>query len=129
PLAGFPILAIWPLFGVMAIFQAVHRTTRYALSRPARETLFIVVPPAERYKAKPLIDVFLYRGGDLAGVGIHALLSALGSLGVMVAAVTPFAAVWSALSVALGRAQTRRDPANQPDSAELPAGGRAESVG
>ncbi|MDE0244882.1 MAG: Npt1/Npt2 family nucleotide transporter [Gammaproteobacteria bacterium] len=128
-LAGFAVLAIWPLYGVMAIFQAVHRTTRYALSRPARETLFIVVPPAERYKAKPLIDVFLYRGGDLAGAGIHALLSGLGSLGVMVAAVTPFAAVWTALSVALGRAQTRRDPANQPDSVELPAGSSAESVG
>ncbi len=126
-LAGFAILAIWPLFGVMAIFQAVHRTTRYALSRPARETLFIVVPPSERYKAKPLIDVFLYRGGDLAGAGIHALLSALGSLGVMVAAVTPFAAVWSALSVALGRAQTRRDPAQQPaGTGSLPSDARAE---
>ena len=105
----------------MAIFQAVHRgATRYTLSRPARETLFIVVPPSERYKAKPLIDVFLYRGGDLAGAGIHALLSDLRSLGLMVAAVTPFAAVWSALSVVLGRAQNRRDPANQPAAGTRP---------
>ena len=126
-LAGFAVLAIWPIYGVMAIFQAVHRTTRYALSRPTRETLFTVVPPSERYKAKPLIDVFLYRGGDLAGAGIHALLSGLGSLGLMVAAVTPFAAVWSALSVALGRAQTRRDPAQQPAGiGPLPSDTRAK---
>ena len=113
-LAGFAVLAIWPLYGVMAVFQALHRATRYAISRPARETLFSVVPPAERYKAKPLIDVFLYRGGDLAGAGIQAVLAGLGSLALMVASVTPFAAVWCALSVALGRAQTRRDPAQQP---------------
>lgn len=128
-LAGFAVLAIWPLYGVMAVFQALHRATRYAISRPARETLFSVVPPSERYKAKPLIDVFLYRGGDLAGAGIQAVLAGLGSLALMVASVTPFAAVWCALSVALGRAQSRRDPAQQPAKADLSAGSPAESAG
>ena len=126
-LAGFAVLAIWPLYGVMAVFQAVHRATRYAISRPARETLYTVVPPAERYKAKPMIDVFLYRGGDLAGMGIHAALNALGSLGLIVAATLPFAAVWSTLSVALGRAQTRRDPDQQPAGiGSLPSDTRAK---
>jgi len=127
-LAGFAVLAIWPVFGVMAVFQAVHRATRYAISRPARETLFSVIPRAERYKAKPLIDVFLYRGGDLAGAGIHAALSLLGSLALLLASVVPFAAVWCALSVALGRAQNRRDPAQQAAEADLPAGRPAEST-
>ena len=113
-LAGFAVLAIWPIFGVMAVFQAVHRATRYAISRPARETLFGVAPPAERYKAKPLVDVFLYRFGDLAGTGIHAALSALGSLAFIAGATVPFAAVWCALSVALGRSQTRRGQAQRP---------------
>lgn len=126
-LAGFALLAIWPVYGVMAVFQAVHRATRYAISRPSRESLFSAVPPEERYKAKPVIDVVLYRFGDLAGVGIQAVLSALGSLTLMVGATVPFAAVWSALSVALGRAQSRRDPANQPAAVELPAGSRAET--
>lgn len=110
-LAGFAVLAIWPIFGVMAVFQAVHRATRYAISRPSRETLFSVVPPAERYKAKPVVDVFLYRFGDLAGTGIQVVLSALGNLALMAGATAPFAAVWCALSVGLGRAQTRRAPA------------------
>ena len=117
-LAGFAVLAIWPLYGVMAVFQALHRATRYAISRPARETLFSVVPPAERYKAKTFIDVFLYRGGDLAGAGIQGVLSTLGSLGLMAAATVPFAAVWCTLSVALGRAQNRRDAAQQSGVAE-----------
>ena len=116
--AGFAVLAIWPLYGVMALFQALHRATRYAISRPARETLFSVVPPAEKYKAKPLIDVFLYRGGDVAGAGIQGALSALGTMTLMAAATVPFAAVWCMLSLALGRAQHSRDPAQGAADAE-----------
>jgi AAA family ATP:ADP antiporter len=109
--AGFAVLAIWPLYGVMAIFQALHRATRYAIARPARETLFSVVPPVDKYKAKPVIDVFLYRGGDLAGAGIEGALSALGTMTLMAGAVVPFAAVWCVLSIGLGRAQQLKDSA------------------
>jgi AAA family ATP:ADP antiporter len=109
--AGFAVLAIWPLYGVMAIFQALHRATRYAVARPSRETLFSVVPQSQKYKAKPVIDVFLYRGGDLAGSGLSKLLAWLGMGLVGLAAGTlPFAALWVVLSVGLGRAQTRRIP-------------------
>ena len=121
--AGFAVLAVWPLYGVMALFQALHRATRYAISRPARETLFSVVPPSEKYKAKPLIDVFLYRGGDVAGAAIQGALSTLGTITLLAAATVPFAAVWCALSVALGRGQRRRDPAGQP------SGGQDRAVG
>jgi AAA family ATP:ADP antiporter len=108
-LAGFAILAIWPFYATLAIFQAMHRATRYAISRPARETLWSVVTPAEKYKAKPVVDVFLYRFGDLAGVGIDGLLARLGmALGLVVAATAPLAALWCFLSVTLGRAQLRR---------------------
>lgn len=112
--AGFAVLAVWPIFGVMAIFQALHRATRYAVARPARETLFSVVPPSEKYKAKPVVDVFLYRGGDVAGAGIDGALRALGlSLGWVAAATIPIATIWGMLSIALGRAQARRDPARE----------------
>jgi AAA family ATP:ADP antiporter len=114
---GFAVLAVWPVYGVMAIFQALHRATRYAVARPARETLFSVVPPAEKYKAKPLVDVFLYRAGDVAGAGIDGALRALGlALGWVAAATVPLAAIWVVLSVGLGKAQTRRDTGGQPGS-------------
>ncbi len=107
--AGFAVLAVWPIYGVMALFQAIHRATRYAVARPARETLFSVVPPAEKYKAKPLVDVFLYRGGDVAGAGIDAALRAAGlALGWVAAATVPLALMWTGLSLGLGRAQKRR---------------------
>jgi AAA family ATP:ADP antiporter len=113
--AGFGVLAIWPTFGVMALFQAIHRATRYAISRPARETLFSVVPPSEKYKAKPIIDVPVYRGGDVVGAGFDGLLRTLGlSLSWMAFATVPFAVVWTALSIGMGRAQARRDPDASP---------------
>ena len=117
--AGFGLLAIWPAFGVFALFNSVHRATRYAVSRPARETLFSVVPPAEKYKAKPFIDVFLYRFGDVAGAGIDGAMRALGlSLGGVAAATVPFAALWVVLCLALGRAQKRLDKDSSPPMAE-----------
>ena len=108
-MAGFAVLAVWPVYGVMMIFQAVHRATRYAISRPSRETLFSVVTPSEKYKAKPVVDVFLYRGGDLAGAGIDGFFALLG-LGLVWVAVStgPLAAMWIALSIGMGRAQARR---------------------
>lgn len=108
--AGFAVLAIWPIYGVMLIFAALHRAARYAVSRPARETLFSVVPPAEKYKAKPIIDVFLYRGGDIAGAGLEGGLRAIGlGIGGLAGAAVPLAAVWAVLCIALGREQQRRD--------------------
>ncbi|UCC84437.1 MAG: MFS transporter [Gemmatimonadota bacterium] len=112
--AGFTVLAFWPLYGVMALFQALHRATRHAVSRPARESLFSVVPASEKYKAKPVVDVFLYRGGDVAGAGIDGALRALGlALGWVAAATVPLAALWTVLSIGLGRAQARRDEGGQ----------------
>ena len=109
-MAGFAILAAWTVFGVMAVFQAVHRATRYAISRPARETLFSVVSPSEKYKAKPIVDVFLYRGGDVAGVGVDGMFAAMGlTLAWVAAATVPLAGVWAMLCLALGRAQQVKD--------------------
>ena len=113
-MAGFAILSAWTVLGVMAVFQAVHRATRYAVSRPARETLFSVVSPSEKYKAKPFVDVFLYRGGDLAGVGVDGLFAALGlTLAWVALATVPVAGVWAVLCLALGRAQQVRDAGSQ----------------
>ena len=87
-----------------------RRAAEYATTRPARETLFSVIPVAQKYKAKPLIDVFIYRFGDLAGVGIERALAALGAgLATVAVAAVPLAAAWAALALALGRAQQRLD--------------------
>lgn len=136
-LAGFLVLArlevaggsATAIFTAFAIFQAAHAATRHAVARPARETLFSVLGEREKYKAKAIVDVFLYRAGDVAGMGVEAALAraALGSLAAMTLAVAPLAAVWLGLSVALGVAQRRRAaalaPPQRPESlAEAPRG-------
>ncbi|HIF37727.1 MAG TPA: MFS transporter [Gemmatimonadetes bacterium] len=107
---GFTTLSLWTTYGVMAIFQAVHRATRYAIARPARETLFSVVSTSDKYKAKPVVDVFLYRGGDLAGVGVEGAFAALGlSIAGISAATLPLVAAWSLLSLKLAQAQDQKN--------------------
>jgi AAA family ATP:ADP antiporter len=119
-MAGFAVLSAWTVFGVMAVFQAVHRATRYAISRPARETLWSVVSPSEKYKAKPFVDVFLYRAGDVAGTGVDATFAAMGlTLAWVAAAIVPVAGVWAVLCLALGRAQQTREVAKPVSEPEL----------
>lgn len=99
----------WQVYAVFATFNALHRATRYAVIRPARETLFSVVPTSEKYKAKPIVDVFLYRGGDVAGTGVERAIAGagLGLMGMaMVAA--PLAVLWGGLAFMLAMAQHRR---------------------
>jgi AAA family ATP:ADP antiporter len=99
----------WQVFAVFAIFNAIHRASRYAIIRPARETLFSVVSRQEKYKAKPIIDVFLYRGGDVAGAGIENALTAA-TIGIwgMVMVTAPLAVLWSGLAISLALMQHRR---------------------
>ena len=100
-MVGFGALWIWPTFGVMALFQVLRRGLHYAVDRPAREILYIPLGPEERYKSKPFIDTFIYRGGDLLGVWAPTALAAL-AIPVGLAAVG-CSGVWLGTSLALGR--------------------------
>ena len=106
-LLGFVAVALLPTLGVLAAFQVARRAANYALSKPAREVLFTVLPREDKYKAKAFTDTFVYRTGDQVGAWIYPLLRALGFglAGVSWAAV-PLAAAWCSLSLWLGRRQT-----------------------
>ncbi len=106
---GFGALAAAPVMPVLVLFEMVRRAGNYALTRPARETLFTVVPVDQKYKAKSFIDTFVYRGGDVVGALAEKALAglALGIAGVA-GAVVPIAAAWGAVGLALGAAQRRR---------------------
>jgi AAA family ATP:ADP antiporter len=100
-LAGFGALWAVPTFGVMAVFQVLRRGLHYAVDRPAREILYIPLGPEERYKAKPFIDTFVYRSGDLLGVWAPTALAAL-AVSVGLAAVG-CSGLWLGSAWALGR--------------------------
>ncbi|MFZ1376977.1 MAG: hypothetical protein WAS25_10325 [Geothrix sp.] len=110
-LTGFGALWLWPTFGVMALFQVLRRGLHYAVDRPARELLYIPLGPEERYKSKPFIDTFVYRGGDLIGVWAPTVLAAL-AIPVGLAAVG-CSGLWIGGSLVLGsrvKAKASADP-------------------
>ncbi|BDU74992.1 NTP/NDP exchange transporter [Mesoterricola silvestris] len=105
-LAGFGALWALPTFGTLALFQVLRRGLHYAVDRPAREVLYIPLGPGEKYKAKPFIDTFIYRAGDLLGTWTPALMAAARlPLGAVALAVSG-AWVWG--GVALGNLQRKR---------------------
>jgi AAA family ATP:ADP antiporter len=78
-LFGYCVLAASPLPILVAIVQVGTRAGEFSLGKPARETIYTRVTREWRYKAKAVIDTFVYRGGDLSFVWLHKALAAFGS--------------------------------------------------
>ncbi|MBM3357418.1 MAG: MFS transporter [Betaproteobacteria bacterium] len=107
--AGFVALAVSPALAVVIAFQAIQRTANFAISNPAREVLFTVVTREEKYKAKNVIDVVVFRGADAVSGWLFAMMRTVGlELQAISLAVVPVMAAWLALALGLGRAQERR---------------------
>jgi AAA family ATP:ADP antiporter len=102
--AGYAVLAMFPTFAVLVGVMMVRRIGEYSITRPSRDALYTVVSREEKYKAKSLIDTFIYRGGDATAASVHAFIKATFGLGVTGiawcgAAIT---AVWAVVAWALG---------------------------
>ncbi|MGP1685286.1 MAG: NTP/NDP exchange transporter, partial [Giesbergeria sp.] len=107
--AGFAVLALSPALAVVIAFQALQRTANFALSNPAREVLFTALGREEKYKAKNVIDIVVFRGADAASGWLFAALRGAGlELSLISLATVPVAAGWLALALGLGRAHERR---------------------
>jgi ATP:ADP antiporter, AAA family len=106
---GFAVLALTSSLGVVVVFQVLQRWTNFAIANPARQVLFTVVSRAEKYKAKNLIDVVIYRGSDALYSWVFDSLQAVGlKLGAIALCALPVVAGWLILSIALGQTQTQR---------------------
>jgi AAA family ATP:ADP antiporter len=106
---GFLGLAIVGSLAALVAFEATFRAVQRGIMRPSRETLFTVVPRADRYKAKAFIDTFVYRTGDVVGAQTEGLLKQLGlGLAALASVAVPLAAAWMALGIWLGYAQRAR---------------------
>ena len=106
---GFLVLAWIPALAVVIAFQALQRTANFALSNPAREVLFTVLRRDEKYKAKNVIDIVVFRGADAVGGWAFSLLRGAGlELSTIALATVPLAAGWLVLALTLGRAQETR---------------------
>jgi AAA family ATP:ADP antiporter len=108
-LVGFAALFVAPTLTVVVVLQVVQRWMNFALANPARQVFFTVLGREEKYKAKNLIDVVIYRGSDALYGWVFDSLQALGlKLGAIALCMVPIAAGWLILSAALGRSQERQ---------------------
>ena len=110
---GLLILAFAPIITVLLALQVARRSGNYAVTRPAREMLFTNVTQEERFKAKPVVDIVVYRGGDAVSGSAFALLTDGIGLGLAAVAVVgaAIAAVWGWVGVLLGRNFEKAAPA------------------
>jgi AAA family ATP:ADP antiporter len=106
---GFAALFLAPTLAVVVTLQIVQRWMNFAIANPARQVFFTVIGREEKYKAKNLIDVVVYRGSDALYGWVFDGLQALGlKLGAIALVAWPAAAGWLVLSMVLGRAQEHR---------------------
>ncbi|MEZ5569352.1 MAG: MFS transporter [Halioglobus sp.] len=120
---GMLILAAAPLVWVVVAVQVARRAGNYAISRPAREMLFTAVDRETRFKAKQVIDVVVYRGGDMLNAwAFTALTQGLGlSLASVAAVGAGIALLWAWTGVYLGRQFLRQTPLEPPGNAAAAA--------
>jgi ATP:ADP antiporter, AAA family len=106
---GFLAVFLVPTLAVVLVVQVAQRWFHFSVANPARQVFYTVLSREEKYKAKNLIDVVIYRGSDALYGWAFDGLQALGlKLGAIALVSVPVAACWLALSAALGQAQERR---------------------
>ena len=103
--AGRIIVAVSPFLGAVVALQIIRRAGNYGLTKPAREVLFTRVDREARFKAKPVIDIVAYRGGDMLMAWLFTGLTQGLGLGLAAVAVVGagIAALWSMVGIYLGR--------------------------
>jgi ATP:ADP antiporter, AAA family len=117
-IVGFAVLAVMPTLIVVVTVQVVQRWMNFAIANPARQLFFTVVTREEKYKAKNLVDVVVYRGSDALSGWIFDTLQGLGlKLGAIALCSLPVVAGWAVLSLALGREQEKRSERHRETSA------------
>lgn len=119
---GMLVLAAAPLVSVVVSIQIARRAGNYAVSRPAREMLFTAVDRETRFKAKQVIDIVVYRGGDMLNAwAFTALTQGLGlGLGAVALVGAGVAGAWAVTGVMLGRRFNRMGVQQADDGSVVP---------
>ncbi|MCA9470507.1 MAG: hypothetical protein MRJ96_06150 [Nitrospirales bacterium] len=101
---GFGVFGILTILPVLLGFGILRRAGEFSIAKPARETLFTVVPRVEKYQAKNVIDTVVHRGGDVTGTWVGSALHNLGlSISQMSFVALPIVLVWLLTGRFLGR--------------------------
>ena len=104
-MAGWLIVSFAPLLMVLIGLQIIRRAGNYAITRPGREMLFTAVTRETRFKTKPVIDIVVYRGGDMLAAWAYTCLAGLGMRLANIALIgVGLAAVWTIIAIFIGSA-------------------------
>ena len=105
---GFAALTVSPSVAMVFVFQVVQRWINFAVANPARQVLFTVVARDDKYKAKNMIDVVVFRGSDALYASLFDALQTLTlKITAIAACALPVTVAWLVLSTRLGRTQER----------------------
>jgi AAA family ATP:ADP antiporter len=97
------------VLAVLFVTRVTESTLDYSLSNTVRQALWLVTPREAKYKAKQVVDTFVWRAGDSVSaafvwLGVHFGASPRQFIAVNVAA----AAAWLVVAALAGRAYARR---------------------
>lgn len=120
---GMLLVSAAPMVAVVVGLQIVRRAGNYAVTRPGREMLFTAVDRETRFKAKPVIDIVVYRGGDtLNAWAFTGLTQGLGlGLGAVALVGAVIAALWGTVGLYLGGAFNRQQLSGTSSVTDEPA--------
>jgi AAA family ATP:ADP antiporter len=113
-LVGYGATLAWPVIGLLFATRVTESTLDYSLSNTVRQALWLVTSREAKYKAKQVVDSFMWRAGDTISaavvwtgthfaIGLHRFI-AINIVG---------AAAWTGIAYLAGREYARRRPAPQ----------------
>ena len=118
---GWVAVAIAPGLALLIGLQIIRRAGNYSITRPGREMLFTGVERETRFKTKPVIDIVVYRGGDvLAGWTYTGLAQGIGlGLGAIAWVAALIAMCWTLVAIFLGTRFESKGNSAEPADAKL----------
>lgn len=101
---GLVLVFVNPLLSVMIVAWVVLKAGNYSITRPGREMLYTNVSREDRFKTKQVIDIVVYRGGDVFSGWAFALLATGYGLGMGPIAIigAGVAVLWAVVGLRLG---------------------------
>lgn len=110
-LVAIALLAVFasPALSIIIVAWVVLKAGNYSITRPGREMLYTNVSREDRFKTKQVIDIVVYRGGDVFSGWMFALLTTslglgLGPIALIGAGV---AVLWAYVGLRLGNTYDR----------------------
>lgn len=105
--AALLILSLNPTIMFVLAIQFLRKSANYSITRPAREIVYTAVNKEARFRTKPIIDVAIYRGGDVFWAWFFVLLGSqglfnLGTTGKLIVGAS-IALVWGVVAIIIGK--------------------------